>query len=371
MRILKPEVAKEREEKLLRWVIQAFVDTRRPIGSELIAKHALPGISSATIRNIMKKLEEEGYLLQPHTSGGRVPTDKAYRYYVDYLSKVQKIALQERNRIEKEYDERMAEVDKAVVQTSRMLAALSNSAGFVYTSSMAEHTIQRLDFIPLAPNMILAVLVTETGAVKNWPIRLNYIISPGRLRVLSSFINEQIGGLSLKDGQRVLWQLLNSGHKELNDVVEIARHILADMDAQQHSSELHMDGLSQLFDNAAHEDYEDLREMVRIVEEKEKLTQMIKEKMQAVQTGGNKLSVSIGSENEIKEFKNLSVISSAYKVGDKTIGMLGIIGPKHMEYTRMISLVHFIGDLFETTINNWGLLHKRKTKRRARCNEET
>jgi len=356
MRILKPEIAKEREDKLLRWVIEEFVDTRRPIGSELIAKHALKGISSATIRNIMKKLEDEGYLMQPHTSGGRVPTDKAYRFYVDYLSEAQKIAAQEKTRIQKEYDERMAELDKAMVQTSRMLAALSHSAGFVYTSNISEQIVTRLDFIPLAPGHILAVLVTDTGTVKNWPFRTNYNISASRLRILSNFINEQISGLTLKQAERVLWQHIDSKHNEFNDVMDLARRVLNEMGGQENSAELYLEGIGQMLAGITDADYEDMRQMVRVVEERKKFTGLLEEKMQSLKDTGNKLSVSIGAENQIKEFKNLSIISSAYKVGDKTIGMLGIIGPKHMEYTRMISLVNFISGMLENTINNWGAL---------------
>ena len=131
MRILKPEIAKARKEKILRWVIQQFVETRRPVGSQMIAQGALQDVSSATIRNIMKELEEEGYLYQPHTSGGRIPTDKAYRYYVDYLANVQKMAARERQRIEEQYDARVNEVDNILVQTSRLLAMLSGRRGGV------------------------------------------------------------------------------------------------------------------------------------------------------------------------------------------------------------------------------------------------
>ena len=144
MRILKPEVAKARKEKILRWVIQQYVETRRPVGSQMIATEALPDVSSATIRNIMAELEEEGFLYQPHTSGGRIPTDKAYRYYVDYLANVQKMAAKERQRIEEAYDARVNEVDNMLVQTSRLLAMLSGAAGFVYTSNVQEQRVQRL-----------------------------------------------------------------------------------------------------------------------------------------------------------------------------------------------------------------------------------
>ena len=115
MRILKPEVAKARKEKILRWVVQQYVETRRPVGSQMIADGVLKDVSPATIRNIMAELEQEGYLYQPHTSGGRIPTDKAYRYYVDYLANVQKMAAKEREQIEKQYDARVSEVNNMLV----------------------------------------------------------------------------------------------------------------------------------------------------------------------------------------------------------------------------------------------------------------
>ncbi len=357
MRILKPEVAKEREEKILRWVIEQFATTRRPVGSELVAQGALPGVSSATIRNIMAHLEEEGYLHQMHTSGGRIPTDKAYRFYVDYLSRAQKMAAAEKARIEREYEQKVAEVDKAMVQTSRMLAMLSRSAGFVFTANVTEKTVQRLDFIPLSATNILAVLVTEDGIVKHWPVRATHIVNASRLRVLSHFINEQIAGLTLKEAQRILWEVISTTHKEIGDMADLAMKVLRDMEAQsEQTSELYLEGVGGLLENLTEGDYEDLRQMMRILEEREKLSNMLSERMSAMGED-KKITVSIGAENELKEMKNLSIVTSAYKVGDKTVGMVGIIGPKHMEYTRMMSLVNFVGGMLETAIENWQKLN--------------
>jgi len=358
MRILKPEIAKQREDKILRLIIEEFVHSKRPVGSELIAKNGMPDVSSATIRNIMKKLEEEGYLYHPHTSGGRIPTDKAYRFYVDYLAKAQKLAAKEKQEIEKEYSEKVEEIDRAMVQTSRMLAMLSKAAGFVYTTKISDQCVTRIDFIPIAPGHILVVLITESGQVKHWTVRLNYIISPSRLRILTSFINEQIGGLPFKDAQRVLWEYMNSGHHELEDVADLARRVLEDMREQTSAGEeLYLEGLSQLIETANQDDYEELRQMMRIIEERERFASLLEEKMQGFKsltgTELSKINISIGAENELAELKNLSIVSSAYKVGDKAIGLLGVIGPKHMEYNRMISLVNFIGDVLEGTIKRW------------------
>lgn len=357
MRILKPEVAKARKEKILRWVVQQYVETRRPVGSQMIADGALQDVSSATVRNIMKELEEEGFLYQPHTSGGRIPTDKAYRYYVDYLASVQKMAAQERQHIERQYEERVNEVDNMLVQTSRLLAMLSGAAGFVYASNVKDQRVQRLDFIPLAPGMILAVLVTESGTVRHWPVRMNYEIPPSRLRILSHFVNEEITGLTLTEAQQVLWGLIRSGHREISDVADLAVQVLKDMERPQASAdELYVEGIGRLLENTNQDDYEDLKQMMRLVEERERFSSLLNEKMSDLEKSDKKLTISIGSENEIREMQNLSIVSTAYKVGDKTVGMLGIIGPKHMEYTRVISLVNFIGRLLESSMNNWTLL---------------
>lgn len=357
MRIVKPEVAKERKEKILRWVVQQFVENRRPVGSQLIASSALKDISSATIRNIMKALEEEGYLYQPHTSGGRIPTDKAYRYYVDYLTGVQRMAAQERERIEKQYDERVNELDNVMVTTSRLLAQLSGAAGFVYTTSVDEQVVKRLDFLPIGPGLILAVLVTEAGTVRHWPVRLGYDLAPAKLRLLSNFINSEITGMTLKDAQRFLWQYIKSDHREIADVADLAVQVLKDMQTPQTSAEeLYVEGLGRMLANTEEADYEDLKQMMRVLEERQRLSGLLAEKMEDLRRSGKQVAVSIGSENEIKELQNVSIVSSAYRVGDKTVGMLGIIGPKHMQYTKVMSLVKFIGDLLEGSISAWNAL---------------
>ena len=367
MRILKPEIAKEREEKILRMIIQEFAETRKPVGSELVAQKGLPGVSSATIRNTMKKLEDEGFLYQPHASGGRIPTDKAYRFYVDYLSKIQKIAAREREKIEKEYRRNTDEINRVMVQTSRMLSMLSGSAGFVFTSSVQDNTVQRLDFIPLGPFNVLAILVTGDGVVKHYPVKISYIISPARLMLLSGYINEQISGLTLREAQRVLWQNIQNGQSDVDGFSQLALQILKDMTAQQSGADrLYVEGMSQLLQNVPQDEYGDLGKMLSIIEDRDRFAVFLSEKMREMQKAGQgKISVSIGAENEISELKNLSVITSAYKAGDRTVGILGIVGPKHMEYNRMMSIVNFLGEMLGTAIQNWqASLEHDKEKRR-------
>jgi len=173
--------------------------------------------------------------------------------------------------------------------------------------------------------------------------------------LLNGYINEQISGLTLREAQRVLWENLNSGNCDSDGFCELACRILKDMALQQNRSEqLYIDGMSQLVEGISHEEYTELSQMMRVMEERDKFAGFLGEKMQELQKNKDiKVSVSIGTENELAELKNLSIITSAYKVGDKTIGLLGIVGPKHMEYTKMMSLVNFIGDMLGTKIKHW------------------
>ncbi len=357
MRVLKPEVAKERKEKILRWIVQQFVENRRPIGSQLLADSALKDISSATIRNIMKALEEEGYLYQPHTSGGRIPTDKAYRYYVDYLTGMQRMAAQERERIEEQYEQRVGELDNIMLHTSRLLAHLSGAAGFVYSANVEDQVVKRLDFLPLGAGTLLAVLVTESGIVRHWPVRLGYDLNPQKLRLLSNFINAEITGMTLKEAQKFLWQYIQADHREVADVADVAVQVLKDMQRPQATAEeLYIEGLGRMLANTEESDYEALKQMMRVVEERQRLAGLLSEKMEDLRRSGKEVAVSIGSENEMKELQNVSIVSSAYRVGDRTVGMVGIIGPKHMQYTKVMSLVKLMGDLLEGSISAWNAL---------------
>ena len=144
MRVLKPEVAQDRKDKILNWVVYNYVSTGRPVSSELIAEEGRFSVSSATIRNILKELETEGYLFQPHTSGGRIPSDKGYRAYVDNIVRMQRLAAGEKERLEREYDSRVEQLDGFLKHTSRMLSDMSQWAGFVMSADMNLDSVKQI-----------------------------------------------------------------------------------------------------------------------------------------------------------------------------------------------------------------------------------
>src|SRR5579885_2884526 len=149
MRQLKPEVVEQRKRHLLQWIVHYYIKTSKPVSSGLIAEEAGLDLSSATIRNILQELENEGFLHQPHTSAGREPTDQGYRFFVDYLSHVQRLAAAEKERIEEQYRRRMGELDTLMVETSRLLSRVSHSAGIVLSPQAKRQTLKRLELIAL------------------------------------------------------------------------------------------------------------------------------------------------------------------------------------------------------------------------------
>ena len=174
--------------------------------------------------------------------------------------------------------------------------------------------------------------------------------------MINAFINEEISGQSYRSAQRILWTALNQGQCDPEGLTELAYNILKELSEHQtNADQLYIEGLSELIDAVSPEDFTDFGQMMRVMEERDKFALLLNEKMQNLQKadGQNQVSVTIGEENKMQELKNLSIISSACKVGGKTVGLIGIVGPKHMEYTKMISLVNFIGQMLGSTITNW------------------
>lgn len=353
MRVLKPEFAENRRKKILNWVVHQYVRTSKPVSSELVAEKSGLNISSATIRNVLKELEENNYLYHSHTSGGRIPTDRGYRAYVDYVMEMQRMAVRERERIEKEYTRQMEETDQLMLQTSKILSVMSKSAGFVLSPDVGEDYIRRVDMIPLGVRRVLAVLVTQSGIIRHWPINLNSDLDTSRLRLLGTFLNHRISGLTLGEARQILWEDMGKGNAEIRDVEEITMQLLDDFErCQQSSDTFYMEGLSKLSEGMSAGDFTELRSMFRVVEEKKRFSEVLRERLRECMKDKG-ITVTIGSENEIKEFRNFTLVSSSYRIKDKVLGLVGILGPKRMEYPKVISLVNIVGEMLSQTLEQW------------------
>lgn len=362
MRVLKPEVAQDRKEKILNWVVYNYVSTGRPVSSDLIADEGRFNVSSATIRNILKELEQEGYLVQPHTSGGRVPSDKGYRAYVNNIQRMQLLAATEKDRLEREYDRRVEQLDGFLKHTSKMLSDMSQWAGFVMSADMDLDSVKRLDLISVGPKSVLSVMFAHSGLIKHAAFSLDHAADKAAVRSLSVRLNKRVKDLPLPDLPQVLFKEFLAKEKDkalaevLKKLVEYFRGLAKSEDA------LYLEGLSRIFSNLEGGSVEDMRDIARLLEEKERFSALLRERLRdcAVKTKAlaepgkrHIVDVTIGSENSIKEFKNFSLVSSSYCMNDKAVGLVGILGYKRMEYPRMISLVDTVSSMMEDMLGEW------------------
>ncbi|MFH2204831.1 MAG: heat-inducible transcriptional repressor HrcA [Elusimicrobiota bacterium] len=359
MRQLNPKVADERKHKVLRWVVHNYIKTSRPIASSIIAEEADLELSSATIRSILKELEEEGYVYQPHTSSGRVPTDRGYRRYVDFLEHAQRLASQEKARIEQQYYNQTEELDRLLSETSKLLSHISRKTGLVLSPKIEGQKLRRLELIPIAGAQVLAVVVTETGQVRHWPVKLSSAPSAERVHILNRFLNDNVQGKSIQEVRSTLGDRIERAERELRELQMFANSLLGRIDVLETPEELYLDGAVTLMEGA--EEFGDLSEiqsMMRVMEEREALLRVLQEdfskKLELSSKSGTPLvRVRIGEECCLPELKNLSLVTTTYRMGDRNVGVLGILGSKRMEYPRMISLVDYISQMVSRTLESW------------------
>ncbi|OGR83382.1 MAG: heat-inducible transcription repressor HrcA [Elusimicrobia bacterium RIFCSPLOWO2_01_FULL_64_13] len=357
---MNPDEQEQRKRKVLHSVIHEYVRTGKPVGSHSIVTTAHLGLSSATIRNTLSQLEEEELITHPHTSAGRVPTDKGYRAYVDSLIELQKLAVREESRIRGEYETRIQEVEDLLSQTSRMLSSISHYTGFVMVPKIEKNLFSHLELVPIGNNRVLVAMVTDTGMTKHFVLNLGGEITRERLRTISRIINQNFEGRTLQEVQESITQRLEEAQREYREIISLAKDLGQEIRKISMSS-IYLDGTSNILALPDLSSTGDIRDLFKLIEEKEMLSKILEDDFLAESDEAAagapdrkdqgkrrrkgqhpQVHVRIGSENPIKAMRNLSLVSSTYRLSDRTVGVLGILGPKRMEYPKMIALVDFI-----------------------------
>ncbi|MDE1975762.1 MAG: heat-inducible transcription repressor HrcA [Elusimicrobia bacterium] len=358
MRQLKPEIAERRKKDILQWAVHYYIKTSRPVSSSIIADEGRFKLSPATIRNILQELEEDGYLHQPHTSAGREPTDKGYRFFVDYLADVQRLAADEKEGIERQYQERMQELDILLSETSRLLSRVSRSAGLVLSPQAARQTLKRLEIIPLGGKSVLAILVTEAGLVRHWPIQLSFAPTARQINTLNRFLNENIRGCGVSQAQAIVMAKLKQIEDEFRDLSLLADNLLQQVGSLVEPGALFVEGADNILSQA--EEIGDLKvvqSLMRVISEKNAIAGLLgrelKIRLQGKDDSAPKPRVRIGAESGIPELSSLSLVTTTYNYNGRVVGILGIMGSKRMEYPRMMSLVDYMSGLVTERLARW------------------
>lgn len=345
MRYIQPSALEERKNRVLQAIIHEYIKTGKPVGSQVLCQEYKFDLSTATIRNIMSELEAEGYLTHPHTSAGRIPTDKGYRSYVDSVMDLQRQAIDEENRIRQEYHGKIKELNELLVQTSHVLSAMSHYTGFVISTKLEHDLLKCVELIKISDTQVLAIMVTQAGLVKHTVIAS--AVSPQMLGYLNSVLNEKLHNCSVLEAkQKIVEQLEQAGeeHKEATSLFRSLSQNMFDM-----GEELYIEGASRVLTLPEFQDFEPMRCMLKLNDERDLLIRAMENRL-----GDEGIRVTIGSEDACPELRHVSVITSVYKHGNQPIGVLGIIGPKRMEYSKMMNIVKSVSQIFNKMLSKIG-----------------
>lgn len=335
----------DRKIKVLYAVIDSYLLTAEPIGSRTISKQYDLGVSSATIRNEMSDLEDLGYLNKPHTSSGRIPSDKAYRLYVDQMLKAKKlrIDMNKKEEIKRILTRESKEIDQLIQNAAKILSAITSYTALAISPQLKKIKLKHIQLIPIDYSEILVVLVGDSGIVKNTIFRIEQEIPEEQLNGISNFLNHKLKGLTIDEiGKSMDYGIFEEMYefKEIIDnIIPIINKSLEDVD----DVEVYADGVTKIFNFPEYKDLDKAKSFISFIEDKDLLVDILLNN--PIENG---IEITIGDENIYEPIKDCSLITTTYKLGDMTIGKIGVIGPTRMDYfTTINSLKLFSMNLTE------------------------
>ncbi len=327
-----------RSRAILKEIIRFHVDTGRPVSSRTLFKSDRFALSPASIRNIMADLTDGGYLAQPHTSAGRVPTDRAYRVYIDELMKQRRVADDVREQVDSDLDLAGGDVSRLFSAASRLLSQLSGEVGFVVAPDALHTVVKSLRFLAVAPGKVLVVQVNEPDVVISRVLETDVAYTQDELDALSERLTREYGGLTLHEVRRRLLAAVAREREEADRFVhraaELGRRALEKKDSEEG---LFFDGTARLLEKPEFADVLSLRRIFQAFDEKARVLDLVSRYLDSPGT-----SVVLGSEDDHVVDPRLSAVLTSYGTGETLAGMLGVIGPARREYTRVIPVVELL-----------------------------
>lgn len=336
------EQLNEREKNVLRCVIQEFILTASPVGSRNITRKYGVGFSPATVRNIMSDLENGGFINHPHTSAGRVPTDKGYRFYVDSLMNIQSLGQREIEMIESNFSPEINQTDEMVKIAGKLLSSITKQLACVTYPNLDSGIFEKLQIVIISSTRILVVINIKSGLVKTITLEMNSEIKESQLFQVQSLLNERLEGLTFKE----IRQTFQDRFQDVDDDQKLIIRFFVDSVDKIFKDEINPDriivtGAKNILKNPEFDDPEKFQSVIEMVEDKDIIVHILEK------SGENQkddIYISIGSENKSKKLQEYSFISKEYNVGE-THGTLGIIGPKRMEYSKIVAIVDYMAKM--------------------------
>lgn len=336
----------DRKIQILQAIINDYIETAEPVGSRTIAKKYNLGISSATIRNEMSDLEEMGFILQPHASSGRIPSDMGYRLYVDHLMQKKELGSEEQKYLQSIISRDISQIDYLMEETAKALSLLTNYTTFISEPVGQRTRIKQIRLLPLDNVSVLLVIATGDNFIKNHVIKMQSVPSDEKLFEIGMCLNRVLQGRAL---QEIDGAVISKMQMELQDYSELLPPILKAIEITMQAAEkvqVHMSGAKNILAFPEFSDIQKAKSLFQTLEEKDVLVTLLEE------SKSNDLQILIGSENSVQGMKDCSVITATYKMGDNTRGTIGIVGPTRMDYSQVISVLNGMVQNIEKVLRN-------------------
>jgi heat-inducible transcriptional repressor len=339
----------ERAQQLLKALVERYIRDGEPVGSRTLSRDSGIELSAASIRNVMADLEELGFIASPHTSAGRVPTVKGYRFFVDTLLTVKPLAQQEVRLIRQQLDVEDAEPQALLASASSLLSAVTRMAGVV-TLPRRDHIAWRhIEFLPLSDNRVLAILVINEGEVQNRVLHLDRRYEAAALQQISNYLNAHFAGQDIQAVRTALLDELRRTRESMNELMLAAIHMaekVAEGRGREQGRTYVMAGETNLMEWAELSDVEKLRRLFEAFNQRREILHLLDKCIVA-----EGVQIFIGEESGYQVLDECSVVTAPYKVGDEVVGVLGVIGPTRMAYERVIPLVDLTARLLGAALN--------------------
>ncbi|MEK5270716.1 heat-inducible transcriptional repressor HrcA [Aeribacillus sp. FSL K6-8394] len=323
----------DRQLLILQIIIDDFIQYAQPVGSRSLSKKESITFSSATIRNEMADLEELGLIEKTHTSSGRVPSEKGYRYYVDHLLSPKKLTKKEIMAIRSIFAEKIYELETLVQKSAQILSELTSYTAIVLGPKVSENRLKRLQIVPINEDKAVAIFVTNTGHVENKMITFPEKIDMSELEKIVNILNEKLAGVPLSElKDKIYKEIANILRKHIRNYDILLKLITGTLNVG--NEKIYFGGKTNILSQPEFRDVSQIQTFLDFIEQEDELYDLLK-------TNPSGITVKIGTENKISAMENCSLITATYSIGEKQIGTVAVLGPKRMDYSRVISLLKF------------------------------
>ena len=327
----------DRKKKILEIVIEEYTATAEPVGSLKLSKDL--GVSSATIRNEMAALEKLGFLEQPHTSAGRIPTTEGYRWYVDKIISERALLPKEKASIDKMLNQDVVRFESLIKEATQILSRLTNYTSIAVSPEIDDCTVEEIKLVKLGTNKLMIILLADNGMVKETVITNDNQIPDENVEIFNNYLNYKLKGMNFRDIYDNITPYIENELNNIND--NIVPLIIELNNLLTNNSEVYVDGTSNMLALPELKSSDTLKKFLNIIETKDALKEVVKSGYD-----GN-INVYIGQETSIDDLKDFTIITYKQKINEKEVGTIGIIGPKRMDYKKVIPTIKYIGDMLQ------------------------